>query len=109
MMQMRMMIPTMRMIRCFTKSPKSHQSYFSWKAKGKREEKKRTIFMSFHHICLRTLLAPRLNPCAETARLSGYSWKRWNRGQHFGDFLVFELAFTAASAFVPIQGSGSRQ
>lgn len=28
------------------------------------------IFMSFHHICLRTRLAPLLKPCAETARLS---------------------------------------
>jgi len=28
------------------------------------------IFMSFHHICFLTLLAPRLKPCAETARLS---------------------------------------
>ncbi len=28
------------------------------------------IFMSFHHICLRTRLAPLRNPCAETARLS---------------------------------------
>lgn len=28
------------------------------------------IFMSFHHICLRTRLAPRRNPCALCARLS---------------------------------------
>lgn len=28
------------------------------------------IFMSFHHICFRTLLAPRLNPCADVAKLS---------------------------------------
>lgn len=28
------------------------------------------IFMSFHHICFLTRLAPRRNPCAETARLS---------------------------------------
>lgn len=32
------------------------------------------IFMSFHHICLRTRLAPRRKPCAETARLSVLSW-----------------------------------
>lgn len=28
------------------------------------------IFVSFHHIAFRTLLAPLRKPCAETARLS---------------------------------------
>lgn len=30
----------------------------------------RRIFMSFHHICLRTRCAPRRKPCADTDRLS---------------------------------------
>lgn len=39
--------------------------------------------MSFHHICLRTRLAPRRKPCAETARLSvpGRRVDRRSRGQ----------------------------
>lgn len=31
------------------------------------------ILMSFHHICLRTRLAPRRKPCAEAARVSAKS------------------------------------
>lgn len=37
------------------------------------------IFMSFHHICLRTRLAPRLKPCADVARLSVLSWRASRR------------------------------
>ena len=33
------------------------------------------IFMSFHHICFLTLLAPRRKPCADTAKLSVLSWR----------------------------------
>lgn len=33
------------------------------------------IFISFHHICFLTLLAPRLKPCADVAKLSVLSCK----------------------------------
>ena len=52
MMTSRMMMPTMRHMR---------------------------IFMSFHHICLRTLLAPRRKPCADWARLSVLFWRESRR------------------------------
>lgn len=37
------------------------------------------IFMSFHHICLRTRLAPFRKPWADTARLSVLSWSESRR------------------------------
>lgn len=37
------------------------------------------IFMSFHHICLRTRLAPRRKPWAETARVSVLSCRESRR------------------------------
>lgn len=37
------------------------------------------IFMSFHHICLRTRFAPLRNPCADTARLSVLSCRESRR------------------------------
>jgi len=37
------------------------------------------IFMSFHHICLRTRLAPRRKPCADVARLSVLSCRASRR------------------------------
>lgn len=37
------------------------------------------IFMSFHHICLRTRLAPLRKPWAEVARLSVLSWSESRR------------------------------
>jgi hypothetical protein len=37
------------------------------------------IFMSFHHICLRTRLAPRRKPWADWARLSVLSWSESRR------------------------------
>lgn len=37
------------------------------------------IFISFHHICLRTLLAPRRKPCADVARLSVLSCRLSSR------------------------------
>lgn len=52
MMMSRMMMPTMRHMR---------------------------IFISFHHICLRTRLAPLRKPWAEVARLSVLSWSESRR------------------------------
>lgn len=46
------------------------------------------IFMSFHHICFLTLLAPRLNPCAETARLSVLSCRLSRRSPRSETLLI---------------------
>lgn len=47
------------------------------------------IFMSFHHICFRTLLAPRRNPWADTARLSVLSCSESNRSPRCETLLIF--------------------
>ena len=47
------------------------------------------IFTFFHHICLRTRLAPRRNPCADWLRFSDLSWSwsmcspRWATDSRF--------------------------
>ena len=43
----------------------------------------------FHHICLRTLLAPRRKPCADTARLSVLSWRESRRSPRWETLLMF--------------------
>lgn len=45
--------------------------------------------LTFHHICLRTLFAPRRNPCAETARLSVLSWRESNLSPRCETLLMF--------------------
>lgn len=47
------------------------------------------IFMSFHHICLRTRLAPRRKPWADTARLSVLSCKESRRSPRWETLLMF--------------------
>lgn len=47
------------------------------------------IFMSFHHICFRTRFAPRLKPCAETARLSVLSCSESRRSPRWETLLMF--------------------
>ena len=46
------------------------------------------IFMSFHHICLRTRLAPLRKPCAETARLSVLSCNESRRAPRSETLLI---------------------
>ena len=48
------------------------------------------IFMSFHHICLRTRLAPRRKPCADTARLSVLSWRESRRSPRSETPIMFD-------------------
>ena len=48
------------------------------------------IFMSFHHICLRTRLAPRRKPCADTARLSVLSCRESRRSPRSETPIMFE-------------------
>jgi len=43
----------------------------------------------FHHICLRTLLAPRRKPWADTARLSVLSWRESRRSPRCETLLMF--------------------
>lgn len=47
------------------------------------------IFISFHHICLRTRLAPRRKPWADTARLSVLSWRESRRSPRWETLLMF--------------------
>jgi len=47
------------------------------------------IFISFHHICFRTLFAPLLNPWAETARLSVLSCNESSRSPLCDTLLMF--------------------
>jgi hypothetical protein len=49
------------------------------------------IFMSFHHICLRTRLAPLRKPCAETARLSVLSCSESRRAPRSDTLLMLSL------------------
>jgi hypothetical protein len=46
------------------------------------------IFMSFHHICLRTRLAPLRKPWAEVARLSVLSWSESRRAPRSDTLLM---------------------
>jgi hypothetical protein len=51
--------------------------------------KQMRIFMSFHHICFRTRLAPLLKPCADTARLSVLSCSESSRSPLWDTLLMF--------------------
>src|SRR5271168_2300236 len=46
------------------------------------------IFISFHHICFLTLFAPRLNPCALTARLSVFDSSESRRSPRSATLLI---------------------
>jgi len=56
------------------------------------------IFMSFHHIFLRTRLAPRLNPCADTARLSVLSCSWSSRSPRSATFVMLSLMIPTVSS-----------
>jgi hypothetical protein len=56
------------------------------------------IFMSFHHICLRTRFAPRRKPCAETARLSVLSCRASRRSPRCETLLMFSLMTPTVSS-----------
>lgn len=62
------------------------------------------IFISFHHICFLTLLAPRLNPCAETARLSVLSC-RLSRRSPRSETLLMLLRMTLTVESISCDGS----
>lgn len=66
------------------------------------------IFISFHHICFRTRLAPRRKPWAETARLSVLSWRLSRRSPRCDTLLMFSRITPTVSSICYMAHNVSR-